>query len=145
MARFASKEEYEAWKAAQGARSSAPPLAAAPVAAGPAAAVAAPMPSVAGASRPAPPAEKKKEGLKEAFSGVPGWAWPFIAACFAIPLMTMGGALPTGLGFGAAAGCAQVAKKPDWETMPKVVTCAGIAGGAWILILALIAALASRG
>ena len=138
MPRFANREEYEAWKAGQAAGGSAVPAAApeAPVTAARAARADAP-------SAPAP--AKKKEGLKEAFSGVPGWAWPFIAACFAIPLRTLGGALPTGLGFGAAAGCAQVSKKPDWETMPKVVTCAGIAGGAWLLILALIAALASRG
>lgn len=140
MARFASREEYEAWKAGQG------PGGGSPMTAAPAAAAAARTGFTPLASAPAagPPKEKKKESLKEAFSGVPAWAWPFIAACFAIPLMTLGGALPTGLGFGAAAGCAQVSKKPDWDTLPKVVTCAGIAGGAWILVLALVAALASR-
>ena len=122
MARFASREEYEAWKASQGEGGAAPPMTPAPAAGKP---------------------EKKKESFKDAFTGLPGWAWPFVAACFAIPLMTLGGALPTGLGFGAAAGCAQVAKKPDWETTPKVLTCAAIAGGAWLLLLGLLAAVAS--
>jgi hypothetical protein len=128
MPRFASREEYEAWKSGA---ATAPPA--------PSASAAMPSPT----SSPAPPpAKAKKAGLKETFSGLPGWAWPFVVACFAIPLISLGGALPTGIGFGAAAGCAQVAKKPDWETMPRVLACAGIAGVAWVLFLALIAAMA---
>jgi hypothetical protein len=139
MARFASREEYEAWKASQGGAAPSGPASRPPVAARAAAPDVGPLPT----PPPAAPA-KKKEGLKEAFSGLPGWAWPFVVACFAIPVVSVGGALPTGLGFGAAAGVAQVAKKPEWETMPKVLVSAAIAGGAWILFLALVAALASR-
>lgn len=126
MPRFASREEYEAWKSGQAAGG---PAAAVPVAAAPAA---------------APPAKKPKQGLKETFSGLPPWAWPFIVASFAIPVISLGGAIPGALGFGAAAGCASVAKKPEWETLPRVVVCALIAGGAWVLFLAFAAAVASR-
>ena len=127
MARFASREEYEAWKASgQGSGGGAPMAVASATSPAPAP-VAAPV--------------KKKESLKEAFSGLPPWAWPFVMACFAIPLITMGGALPTGIGFGAATGCAQVSKKPDWETVPKILTCAAIAGGAWILVFGVLAAI----
>jgi hypothetical protein len=122
MPRFATREEYEAWKASGGGASAT----ATPVAAPAAAPVAAPV--------------KKKEGFKEAFSGLPPWAWVFVVACFAIPVITVGGALPTGIGFGAAGGCAQVAKKPDWETVPKVLACAGITAGAWILVFGVLAA-----
>lgn len=130
MPKFGSREEYEAWKAGQ----------------------AMPVTELGGAAGkmpadPVPPERpaKPKEGFRQTFSGLPGWAWPFIVACFAIPLITVGGALPTGLGFGAAAGCASVAKKAEWETMPRVIACAGIAGGAWILFLALVAFIAARG
>ena len=125
MARFASREEYEAWKTSGGGAS----MTAAP----------------AGSATPAPVAapQKKNESLKEAFSGLPPWAWIFVVACFAIPVITVGGALPTGIGFGAAGGCAQVAKKTDWETPPKVLACAGIAAGAWILVFGLLAAVFS--
>ncbi len=128
MARFASREEYEAWKASgQETGGAAAPMTAAPSARATPAPGAAPV--------------KKKEGFKEAFSGLPPWAWVFVVACFAIPLITVGGALPTGIAFGAAGGCAQVAKKPDWETAPKVLACAGIAAGAWILVFGVLAAI----
>jgi hypothetical protein len=126
MPRFASREEYEAWKASGGA---------APVMAAPGA-VTAPLNEAALPKQP-----KKNQSLKEAFSGLPPWAWPFVVACFAIPVVTLGGALPTGIGFGAASGCAQVSKKADWETPARVLACAGIAAAAWILVFGLLAAI----
>ena len=135
MARFASREEYDAWKAGQGGVGT--PMTAATAGAATGA-------RVRPASTPAP--AKKKESLKEAFSGLPPWAWLFVVACFAIPVITLGGAIPTGIGFGAAGGCAQVSKKPDWETAPKILTCAAIAAGAWILVFGVLAAVfAARG
>ena len=128
MPRFASREEYEAWKSGQAAGGPTPMMATAD---GP-------------ATVPAVQKEKKKESLKEAFSGLPGWAWPFVVACFAIPVVTVGGALPTGIGFGAASGCAQVSKKADWETPAKVLTCAAIAAGAWILVFGVLAAVFAK-
>lgn len=138
MARFASREEYEAWKQAGG---QAPMTAAAGTAATAATVTERPV-RPAATTAPA----KKNESLKEVFSGLPPWAWLFVVACFAIPVITVGGALPTGIGFGAAGGCAQVAKKPGWETAPKILTCAAIATGAWILVFGVLAAVfAARG
>src|SRR5262245_10299611 len=37
---------------------------------------------------------------------MPSWAWGFVAACVAIPLISMGGAVPAALGGGGAAACA---------------------------------------
>jgi hypothetical protein len=149
MPRFANREEYEAWKAGQaaGGAAAAAPAASAPVASTPMRAVPQPAsgpPVMAAAAVATPPAAKPKQGFKETFSGLPPWAWPFIVASFAIPVISLGGAIPGALGFGAAAGCASVAKKPDWETLPRVVVCALIAGGAWVLFLAFAAAIASR-
>jgi hypothetical protein len=130
MPQFASREEYLAWKASQ--------QAVAGVSAGGAARV---------EQTPARPAEgradRRKQGLKETFSDLPGWSWLFVAACFAIPILSLGGAIPGALGFGAAAGCASIAKRPAWETSTRVVVCAAITGGAWLAFLGFAVGVAS--
>ena len=125
--RFASREEYLAWKSGSQATSSAQSSGGS----GPA----------VGASRP--PARKPKQGLKEAFSGLPGWSWLFIVGCLAVPIVTLGGAVPGALGFGGAAGCANMAKKAGWEVLPRVMACAAITGGVWLLFVAFAVAVAS--
>jgi hypothetical protein len=130
MPQFASREEYLAWKASQQAVAGSPRADGVQVQQAP--------------LRPAEgKADKPKQGLKEAFSGLPGWSWVFVAACFAIPVMSLGGAIPGALGFGAAAGCANVAKRPTWETSTRVVVCAAITGGAWLAFLAFAVGVAS--
>jgi hypothetical protein len=108
MRRFATREEYEAWKAAKAAGST-PPLPGASAAAAP------------------PPARK---GLLSAFEGMPGWAWPFVLACVAIPVVTLGGAIPAALGFGSASLCAGMSRR-DGSIALRVAVCAAIALGAW--------------
>lgn len=121
MPRFANREEYEAWKRGEAVVPGSVDAAASSVA--PA------MPTPGASSAPAKP----KQGLKETFSGLPPWAWLFVVACLALPVINLGGAIPTGLGFGGASGCASVSKKPDWETAPKVLVCSLITGGIWAL------------
>jgi len=126
VARFASREEYEAWKRSASSSESAR------------------APAAEDETPPiskAPP--KRKQGLKESFSGVPGWAWLFIVGCFALPVVNLGGAIPGALGFGGAAACANVAKKTDWEVAPRVLVCALIAGGVWMLFLGFAVAVVS--
>lgn len=94
-------------------------------------------PSSGKSSPSSDPASKPKQGLKEMFSGLPGWAWPFIAVCLALPVINLGGAIPGALGFGGAAGCASVAKKAEWEVAPRVLACAGITAGVWVLFFGL--------
>ena len=118
MPRFANREEYEAWRSSQS-TSSAP--ATEPSGAWP-----------ASPDAPAPP--KRKQGLKEQFSGLPPWAWLFVAGCLALPIVNLGGAIPGALGFGGAAGCANVAKK-DWDVAPRVLVCTLITGGIWVAFL----------
>lgn len=126
MPRFASREEYEAWK-----RSGSP---APPAAVG---AVASEAPSIS-ATTP-----KAKPGFKEQFSGVPGWAWLFIAGCIALPVVNLGGAIPGALGAGGAAACANVSKKADWDVAPRVLVCGLITGGVWMLFVAFAVAVVS--
>ena len=124
MPRFANREEYDAWRASQA--SSAPGTA-------PTVESAAPPPTFPPTAAPAKP----KQGLKEAFSGLPPWAWLFVAGCLALPIVNLGGAIPGALGFGGAAGCASVAKKAEWDTAPRVLVCALITGGVWVLFFGL--------
>jgi len=125
--RFSSKEEYFAWKNGQQPTSSAQPPGTFEPASGP---------SQSSAGKP-------KQGLKETFSGLPGWSWLFILGCLAIPVVSLGGAVPGALGFGGAAGCANMAKKAEWGMLPRVLACAGITAGVWIVLIAFGLAFAS--
>ena len=127
--RFASREEYLAWKDGQHAGSPIEPSASS----GPV------------VQPPSPQARKSKQSLKETFSGLPGWAWLFILGCLAVPVVTLGGAVPGALGFGGAAGCANIAKKPGWEPLPRVMVCALITGGVWLLFIVFAVAVARFG
>ena len=120
--RFASREEYLAWRGGQ--------TAAAPL-----------VPSAA----PSSEAPNSKQSLKDAFSGLPAWAWLFIVGCFAVPVVSFGGAIPGALGFGGAAGCANIAKKPGWDVLPRVLVCAAITGGVWLVFVVFLAAFANIG
>jgi hypothetical protein len=127
MTRFATREEYLAWRASQG------------TAHGAGSGIAATALDAGVTARP----QKPTQGLKEAFNGMPGWAWLFVVGSLAIPVACLGGAIPGALGFGAAAGCASVSKRADWQTPARVMACAAITGGAWVLLLAFAVAAAS--
>jgi hypothetical protein len=76
--------------------------------------------------------QKNPRSTVGAFGFVPWWGWLFVVACGAIPIVTMGGALPGALGFGAAAACAGISKRPDWPIAGRVAACAGITVAAWV-------------
>jgi hypothetical protein len=59
---------------------------------------------------------------------IPWWGWGLIAACVAMPILTLGGALPFAIGFGGAYGCASILR----SSMP-VTTRAILSGGIVIL------------
>lgn len=82
--------------------------------------------------------QKNPRSTVGVFGFVPWWGWVFVVACGAIPLVTLGGALPTGLGVGGAAACAAIAKRPDWPIAGRVAACAGIAFVAWVALGVLI-------
>lgn len=62
---------------------------------------------------------KNPDSKVTTYGFVPWWGWVFVVACGAIPVLTLGGAVPTGLGAGAA--------------------CAGIAVAAWVVLAAFLA------
>lgn len=93
------------------------------------------IPALKGAEAdvPVPPAEK-----------VPWWAWIFAAACAAIPIVTLGGAFPAGIGFGGAAGCVAASKLRNLPVAARIGACAGIAVGCWAGLFLLLAAIGPR-
>ena len=65
---------------------------------------------------------------------IPAWAALFAAACGVIPLLTLGGGIPTALGFGGASGCIAVARNPKIDIPSRVILCAGITIGCWVAL-----------
>ncbi len=64
----------------------------------------------------------------------PPWAWIFVGLCGAIPLVTLGGAIPAAIGFGAAAGCSGVARLKNLSTATRVGICLAITMAAWAVL-----------
>ncbi|MEL6310435.1 MAG: hypothetical protein AAFR81_18735 [Chloroflexota bacterium] len=73
----------------------------------------------------------------------PWWGWLFIVVCVAIPVIAVGGAIPSAIGAGAAAGCYSVSKNPEMSATTRMGACLGITVIAWALFGGLIFAVAS--
>lgn len=70
---------------------------------------------------------------------LPKWAWIFIVACVAIPLITLGGTLASAIGFGGAYVCLDIARRETWQPKRRVAAVAGVtllcyALLAWLLV-----------
>ena len=75
---------------------------------------------------------------------IPGWAWIFAVACGAIPVFTLGGAIPGALGFGAAGGCLGVARDCSRPLLVRLAICALLTGLCWALFIALVGSVAAH-
>lgn len=115
MTQLKSREEYERWKANRPVPPHQPQHRNLP------------GPHQPGPSRAGPSGAK----AGNPFGDLPRWAWIFVVMCLAIPVITLGGALPGALGAGAAAGCASVAKKHEQSVRARVLICLAITGAAW--------------
>jgi hypothetical protein len=62
---------------------------------------------------------------------VPKWAWLFMIACAAIPVITLGGALPALIGFGGVGGTLTVSRLNRWSVALRAGVCAVIALACW--------------
>jgi hypothetical protein len=119
---FGSREEYERWKG-QRASGNLPPLPPGTA------------PHAAAGIRP----EKKKQGFAQMFEGLPRWAWLFGGACPAIPVVSMGGAIPAAIGFGGASLCGSIAKKQEKSPGARAALCAVVTAAAWGLFIGVLA------
>ena len=68
-------------------------------------------------------------------ASLPIWVWPFAVTCFAIPVISVGGAIPTGLGVGAGFYCLAVAREGNKTTHRKLFHCGAAMAAAWTLFL----------
>lgn len=77
---------------------------------------------------------------------IPAWAWIFAVMCGAIPLVTLGGAIPAAIGFGGAGGCIGLARNPELNIAVRVGGCIAITAICWGLLGGMfVAAVAARG
>ena len=70
---------------------------------------------------------------------VAAWAWLFVIACIAIPVVALGGAIPAVLGVLGAGGCLAAAKSQKLSTVARIGTCLAITLGCWAAFGLLIA------
>ncbi len=78
----------------------------------------------------------KSFGGKGGQPSTPAWGWFFAVACFAIPVATLGGALPAGLGVVAGIGCLQVSASARNLGL-RVALASAIVIAAWGVLIAL--------
>ena len=70
----------------------------------------------------------------------PRWAWVFIGLCLLIPVVTLGGAVPTMIGFLGASLCSASAAHKQWRMAVRVIACVLVSVASWIgLACALVA------
>lgn len=68
----------------------------------------------------------------------PAWAWLFIIACIAIPVISLGGAIPGAIGAGAAAACYSVSRDGSKTTQTRALICLVVTIVAWALFIGFI-------
>jgi hypothetical protein len=76
---------------------------------------------------------RQAEAREKAKASTPGWAYLFAAACGAIPIITLGGAIPTVIGLGGAGLCLQVARSYSLPGAVRFVACFLIAATSWVV------------
>ena len=64
---------------------------------------------------------------------MPWWTWIFVIVCIAIPIVSLGGALPVVIALLCSIWCVRVSVSPNIRTAIKVLCCLGILVLAWIL------------
>lgn len=64
---------------------------------------------------------------------VPVWGWVFVALCAAIPLVTLGGAVPALIGYIGGAGCYQTSRDPRRSVHRRLLICAAYTVAVWLV------------
>jgi hypothetical protein len=80
----------------------------------------------------------EEQGMARPIVPMPVWAWIFFVACLAIPVITLGGAIPVVLGLFGAGGSSWAARNQDWNIPTRIAACVGITVLAWVGLLILI-------
>ena len=75
---------------------------------------------------------------KDARPPLPRWVWPFAAACFAIPVVALGGAIPSGLGVFGAFYCLAAARDKRKSVRNRLIHCFAATSTVWALFFLLV-------
>jgi hypothetical protein len=73
---------------------------------------------------------------------LPKWSWIFIAACVAIPIVSLGGAIPAAVGVGGAYAVSAIARDSSMSVAERAVISLGIVVACWIAIFLVLGATA---
>lgn len=76
---------------------------------------------------------------------IPSWGYLFVVACALVPVVSLGGAIPSLLGFGGAGACAKLARDTSRPAPTRVLLCAAVTVGVWGVFDALASLAASTG
>jgi hypothetical protein len=71
----------------------------------------------------------------------PGWAYFFATLCGVIPVMTLGGLVPIGVGVAGVTACLAVGRASSLPTALRVMLCIGIVAACWVGIIIFLVAL----
>lgn len=74
--------------------------------------------------------------LTKEIARIPLWAWFFAIACFAIPVVSLGGAIPAALGCGAGGYCLTLARKTELTERARAIGRALVVVLSWSAFLA---------
>ena len=77
---------------------------------------------------------EKQEARKRA---IPRWVWLFAILCFAIPVIAIGGAIPTALGVGGGMYCIAVSRQSKKSLPRKLIHCMAMTTACWTLFMIL--------
>jgi hypothetical protein len=72
---------------------------------------------------------------------VPGWAYFFAIACAVIPVASIGGLIPIGIGIGGAGACVKVSSMGSLPQPARLLACVLITAACWGLFIAMFGAL----
>ena len=68
---------------------------------------------------------------------MPAWGWLFIVACALIPFVTLGGAVPAGIGVLGAMLCSVIARDATKNVNTRIVICLGVTALCWGAFIAI--------
>ncbi len=73
-------------------------------------------------------------------NSVPSWVWAFVVACAIIPIISLGGAIPTMIGFVGAGYCYSFSQDTSKKMATHIFMCFGVTVISWSLFTVLILA-----
>lgn len=65
---------------------------------------------------------------------IPSWAWPFVIALGAIPIVSLGGALPVIIAMSGISACLWIVRRSTWELPAQVAGCATVGFFGWVAL-----------